>query len=225
MNLIDIFLEPAKVFTQQKEKPSPWLPMLILALVSAALFLTYYNRVDPEWLNGQMMAQMGDEMTAAQLEQTKSTMPGAKTIGYISAAGAAVMIPVLLLIMGVYYLLAGKVLGRNLGFMHGWALGAWGGFPAVLGMLVGFVGALTMAPQTAQESLMLTYIDPLFVQLPRDHALSGFAKGFDLLSIWSIGLTALGWKVMTGSRWGEAIAVAIIPSVVIYGVWLIVALT
>ncbi len=225
MNLVNIFLDPGKVFASQKDKPLPWMPMLLMVIATAALFLTYFQRVDADWLNGQMLAQLGQEMTATELEQVKATMPGAKTLGYISAVSAAIMIPVVLLIMAVYYLLAAKVLGRNLGFMHGWALGAWGGFPAVLGMLVGLVGALTMAPQTAQESLMLTHIDPLFVQLPRDHALSGFAKGFDLLVIWSIGLTAFGWRTMTGARWAESIAVAIMPSVVIYGVWLVIALT
>jgi hypothetical protein len=86
------------------------------------------------------------------------------------------------------------------------------------------IGALTMAPQTPLHSISLTRIDPLLVQLPFDHALSTLAKGFDLLSLWAIALGAIGWKAFTRSGWGSAVVVAALPSVLIYGIWLLIAL-
>jgi hypothetical protein len=224
MQLVDIYLDPAKAFAAEKEKPTFLLPLAIMVAVSAAMILVYFLRVDPAWYQDFQFSMMAQEMTAAEIAQAKAFMPSARTQGYIGAASVAIVIPIMYLVIALYYFLAGKIAGAGLGFRHGLSLAAWGAMPTVLGAVVGLVGALTMAPQTAQHTLMLTRIDPLLVQLPFDHALSGLAKGFDLLGLWSIALGAIGWKAFTRSGWGASVFVAALPSVVIFGVWLAVAL-
>ena len=225
MQLVDIFLEPAKVFAAQKEKPTFLLPLIVFVLATAAMILSYFLRVDPAWFTDHVLLMAGQQMTSAEIAQAKQFMPGARTQGYIGAATSALFIPAVFCIGAVYYFLAGKIAGAAISFKQGLALVTWSSMPTVLGLLVGTVGALTMAPQTGQEQLMLTHLDPLLVKLPYDHALSGIAKGFDLLAFWAIGLGALGWKTLTGGRWPGAIFVAALPSLVIYGVWLAFALT
>lgn len=224
MQLIDIFLDPAKVFAQQKERPSFLLPLLVFVAISAGMILAYFLRVDAAWFQDFQLTMAGKEMSAAEIAQAKQFMPSAKVQGYIGAGAAAIVVPIRFCITAVYYLLAGKVAGVAVGFKHGLALASWSAMPMVLGTLVGLVGAFTMAPQTSQHALMLTHVDPLLVQLPFDHPLSSFAKGFNLLSLWSIGLAALGWKTFARGSWGAAVFVAALPSVVIYGGWLLWAL-
>lgn len=224
MKLVDIYLEPAKVFAAERERPTVLLPIAVMVVVSAAMILAYFLRVDAAWFQDFQLTMGGQEMTAAEIAQAKQFMPSAKTQGYIGAASAVLFVPIMYAIFGLYYLLAGKIAGAPLTFKHGLSLAAWGSMPGVLGLIVGFVGALTMAPQTPQHSLMLTHVDPLLVQLPFDHAMSGIAKGFDLLVVWSIALGAIGWKAFTRSGWGAAVFVAALPSVLIYGIWLLIAL-
>ena len=78
-------------------------------------------------------------------------------------------------------------------------------------------GVLTSSNQTPFESLQLLNIDPLLVQLPMDHDWSMFAKSFSLLNFWVWFLSALGWKTWFRTGWGQALVVALLPSIVIYG--------
>ena len=96
-----------------------------------------------------------------------------------------------------------------------WTLAA---LSMLLGSLVVIGAVLTSSPQTALESLQLTNIDPLLVQLPMDHDWSMFAKSFSLLNFWVWFLAALGWKTWFRTGWGQAVTVAVLPSLVIYGV-------
>jgi hypothetical protein len=60
-------------------------------------------------------------------------------------------------------------------------------------------------------------VDPLLVQLPMDHDWSRLAKSFSLLNFWAWFLAALGWRTWYRTGWGQAVFVAVLPSVVIYG--------
>jgi hypothetical protein len=224
MKLVDIFLDPAKVFTAEKDKPTFLLPMAIMVVLSVAMILAYYLRVDPDWFQDFSLTMMGQEMTPAEIAQVKQVMPGAKVQGYIGAAGTLIFVPIVYAVFALYYFLAGKIAGAGLSYKHSLSLTTWAAMPTALGALIGTIGALTMEPQTPLHAISLTRIDPLLVQLPLDHDLSTFAKGFDLLGLWAIALGAIGWKTFTRSGWGSAVFVAALPSVLIYGIWLLIAL-
>lgn len=224
MKLVDIFLDPAKVFTAEKDKPTFLLPMAIMVAASVAMILAYYLRVDPVWFQDFSLTMMGQEMTPAEIAQAKQFMPGARVQGYIGAAGTLIFVPIVYAVFALYYFLAGKIAGAGLSYKHGLSLATWAAMPTALGALVATIGALTMAPQTPLHAISLTRIDPLLVQLPFDHDLSTLAKGFDLLGLWAIALGAIGWKAFTRSGWGSAVVVAALPSVLIYGIWLLIAL-
>lgn len=226
-HLINIFLEPAKVFADLREKPTFWVPMLLLAVLTAVSTLLYFLNVDPAWFAEYQSAQMllqNPEMTSAELAQMQSIMPGARAMGWFAAAGALLVIVVVFLVYGVYYLLAGKITGQPVGFRHGLALVSWSSMPMVLGSLVVIGAVLTSSPQTPLESMQLTNIDPLLVQLPVDHDWAMLARSFSLLNFWVWFLAALGWKTWFRTGWGQALVVALLPSIVIYGVMALFAI-
>lgn len=223
-HLVNIFLEPAKVFADLKERPTFLLPALIMIGLGVAVMLSYHMSVDPEWFTDHMLRMTGRDMSPAELEQTRQVLPGARVSGYIGAVGVLVMTAIMLLVMGLYYLLAGKITGNALTFRHGVSLGAWSSMPMVLSTLVVLIGVLTMSPQTDLNSLRLTFVDPLIVQLPYDHAWSSLAKAVDLLTLWAVALAALGWRIWGRTGWGQAITVAVLPSLLIYGIWAAVLL-
>ncbi len=223
-NLINIFLEPSKVFNEQKEKPSFLLPLLLMVAFTALMTLMYFNSVDSEWFKEHQLAASSQEMSAAQIEEMKKNMPAAKVMGYFGVVGAFIGIALISSIFALYYLLAGKMTGNNISFKHGLSLTAWAGMPTILGSIIVIVGIIGMNPQTALESLNLINLDPLFIQLPTDHAWSGFAKSFSLLSFWSLFLAALGWKLWGKTSWTQAILVALVPSLIIYGGWAVYVL-
>jgi hypothetical protein len=216
--IINIFLEPGKVFAELKEKPTFMLPLILVTLATIAMTLMYFMKVDSAWFIDHTLMAGGKEMSAAEIAQAKSFMPSAKTMGIIGAVTAPIGIAFFTLLFALYYFVAGKVTGTAIGFKHGVSLASWCSMPMLLGTIVAIVGVFMMSPQTSLESLNLTNLDPLLLQLPADSPWKRLASSFSLLNFWSIFLAALGWKTWGKTSWAEAITVAIIPSVLIYGV-------
>lgn len=223
-HLVNIFLEPAKVFADLKERPTFLLPALVMIGLGVAMMLGYHMSVDPEWFTDHMIRMTGRDMSAAELEQLGKAMPGARVSGYIGAVGVVVMTAIMLMIMALYYMLAGKITGNDVSFRHGLSLSAWSSMPMALSTLVVLIGVLMMSPQTDLNSLKLTAFDPLIVQLPYDHPWSSLAKAFDFLTLWAVFLVALGWRIWGRTGWGQAITVAVLPSLLVYGIWAVVLL-
>ena len=48
-HLVDIFLQPSKVFEDLRERPAFALPLLLTLVLSALLPLWYFLVVDPSW--------------------------------------------------------------------------------------------------------------------------------------------------------------------------------
>lgn len=216
--LVDIFLQPSKVFAAQRERPTFLVPALVLIALTMAFTLAYFFRVDPTWYADHMFDAANMQLTAKQMAQAKASMPSPHVTGVIGAVGGSVMLAIMFAVIGLYYWLASKITGRTLGYRHGLSLAAWSSMPAALGAIIALVGALTMSPQSAIESLMLTHVDPLFVHIAAGEHGHRLAQSVDLLSLWTIFLAALGWRVFTRSGWAQAILIAVIPYAVVYGV-------
>lgn len=224
-HIVDIFLQPGRVFADQKERPTFLLPFAVVTLVSAAFVLAYFLSVDPAWYLDHALAANGTEMTAAEMEQARKFMPGTKVMGGIGAATAVIGSGVMMMLYALYFLIAGKLTGNAVSFKHGLSLAAWSSMPTVLAGVVGLIGVFTMTPQTPIESLSLLNIDPLLVELPRDDRWSTLAKSSSLLTFWTVFLAALGWKTWGRTSWSQAIVVALLPYVVVYGAMALYALS
>ena len=222
--LIDIFLEPSKAWTQLKERPTFLLPGLLVASATTLAAVLYFLHVDPAWFADYQVLAAGRDMSASEIAQMKEMMPGARTLAWISAATTLIFFAIIYAISAVYYLLAGKVAGHAVDFKRGLTLATWASMPMLLGAIVAIIGVYTNSPQTSFESLQMLNIDPLVVQLPLDHDWSRLAKSFSLLNFWAWFLAALGWKTWFRTGWGQAVFVAVLPSVVIYGCMALFAL-
>ena len=87
--LVDIFLQPSKVFEQQRERPTFLVPALVLIAVVVALTLVYFSRVDTSWYTDHMLEASGKQMTGKELAQAKASMPGGQTLSVIGAISGA----------------------------------------------------------------------------------------------------------------------------------------
>ena len=216
--LINIFLEPGKVFAELKEKPTFLVPALIVVGASMASALAYFQTVDPEWFSAQQVAAMlAQGSSKAEIAQVQQFMPGARASGWIAAGTMPVVFAIMFSLYGLYYWLAGKVAGQAVSFRQGVSLSAWSLMPMLIGAVIALIAVFTSSPQSTFESMQMLNVDPLLVQLPMDHDWSRLAKSFSLLNFWVWFLAALGWKTWFRTGWGQALAVVLLPSILIYG--------
>ena len=213
--LVDIFLQPGKAFADLKERPTFVVPLVLTVVLGALLTFLYFHNVDSNWYYDHMFSAKPD-MSAKEIAQAKAVMPSTRIMSYIGVVSVVIITAIITLLLSVYYLLAGKVTGQQVSFLHALALSTWPAMPGLIGLLIAVYGAATMDPKTGLESLYLLNLDPLLVNLPLDNRWSALAKGFSLLMPWSWFLSALGWKTWGRTGWSQAIFVAMLPYAVIY---------
>lgn len=215
--LINIYLDPGKVFAELKEKPSFLVPALIVAVATSVAAMLYFFHVDAAWFADYQIQASGREMSPAEIEQARQFMPGAGMLAWITGPSTLIVFAVIYAILALYYLLAGKVAGQACSYRHGLSLAAWSSMPMLIGAVLAVIGVYTSSTQSSWESMQMLNVDPLFVQLPLDNPWSTLAKSFSLLNLWAWFLAALGWKTWFKTGWGQALFVVLLPSVVIYG--------
>lgn len=120
--LIDIFLEPSRVFVALKDKPTFWLPLLLGIVLTVVMTLMYFGKVDSDWFMDHTLAASGKEMSANEIAQAKQMMPGARTMGYVGAPIGAIVVAGIYALLALYFMLAGRITGATTSFRHGFSL-------------------------------------------------------------------------------------------------------
>ncbi|MFZ9627429.1 MAG: YIP1 family protein [Burkholderiaceae bacterium] len=217
-NLIDVFLQPSAVLGRLKDQPNFLLPLLLIVGLTAVASYLYFEKVDAVWFMERSIAASGQEVSDKELQAIRASGPNSNMLKWTGSIGGSVGILVSFLAFGLYYFLAGKVTGLALNYKQGLALAAWSAMPTLISSVLLLVGVFSMTPQTPLESLVLTSVDPMLVQLPLDSPWKGLATSASFLTIWTTWLAALGWKLWSQAKtWTGAVVVAALPTVLIYG--------
>lgn len=77
--------------------------------------------------------------------------------------------------------------------------------------------------RVAPELLNPMSLNNLFFQLDIGHSLKGLADSLDLTALWVWGLMIYGYRQWTDKSWGISSVVILIPIVIIYGGWALIA--
>ncbi|KLI98007.1 hypothetical protein WQ56_16075 [Luteimonas sp. FCS-9] len=177
----------------------------------------YFMKVDPDWFIDYTLTSSGKQMSESEMEQARKVLPSAGVMGYITSVVAPIVTVIVALAYALYLFVVSKVLGGAVSFAQTLSLTAWSAMPQALGVIVSIVAIAMMPAQTSLDSMMLTHIDPLLVELPPAHPWGALARNFDLLTIWSIILVAIGWRAWGKSSWLQALVVSSIPAAIVYG--------
>lgn len=223
-DLIDIFLQPGPVLLRQYERPNGWLPVILISVLGTVFVHLYFSKVDPEFFLRTTLEREGEELTKQQADAMAAAGGSSAMMLWPSTIGAALGSVVMMCGLALYFLLAGKVTGVAVAFKQGLALAGWSSMPGILASLLGIYGTLSMTPQTFIDALSYTTVDPMLVQLAPDSPWKSLAGSFSFLTLWSIGLAALGWKLWSRGGWGAAISIAALPYALVFGFQVVKAL-
>jgi hypothetical protein len=218
--LIDIgnvILAPSPTFARLKDKPRPFIPLLVIILVTLAISCWYVSTLDFAWFREHMMAAQGTMKPEARAAMEQMFTP--KTMMWMSGAGAVLGMPFICAVSALYYLLAGKAIGSGIGYGKWFGFSVWTSIPRLLSVPLSVLQILTSGGRLAPEDMNMVSLNYLLLHLPASNHWFGLATNLDLTSVWCIALAVIGLKAWTGRSTGTCVTVAVLPYVLVYGIW------
>ncbi|WP_217875584.1 YIP1 family protein [Pseudoalteromonas shioyasakiensis] len=225
--LVDIFISPSKAFNGLKEaKGWSFVAFILLAGILAASMFAFYNKADPQFLIDQQVAAAVDATIAEQKMIRQSMEQTIDMQVWFAMFGSIIGLAIINALMAGYYLFVSKQDPEaNYGYGAWYGFGVWTMMPLVIYYLGILVLVLTASTNQISQTLMsYSSINQLLIGLEIGHPLYTLLESLNIFSIWSILIAAIGLKSWTNFTFNKALLFAALPSIVIYGIWTVIAL-
>ncbi len=220
--LVTMFFDPARAFAMLEPKRYIWFPLALLCVATAILMTAYFNVVDFSWFMNQTLASIEN---AEQREQTIKMMSKPLMQG-ITTISALIMYPAMCALAGLYFMIVGKSMNKDVSFETGLALSAWASVPGLLALPMGAIAiAMSSGGQIGFSELNPLSLNQLFFNYDMMHPRAGLFDSINLFSLWSIFLTVIGFQVWAKVARSTALKVVLTPYLIIYGLWFAFAMS
>jgi hypothetical protein len=164
-----------------------------------------------------MLSAQGNAKPEARAAMAKFLTP--TSMMWSSGIGAVAGTLLALAVSALYYLVASKVIGVAIGYGKWFGFSVWTGVPRLLTLPLSALQIVTSHGRLAPEDLNMVSLNYLLFHLPLSHPWASLLGSLDLSSFWSIVLAVIGLKAWTGRPTGTCVTVALLPYVIIYGLW------
>lgn len=215
-----MFSSPAGVFAALKERPVFALPMWLMLLGTVAVTGWYYGIVDIAWL--QHMQMEAANVPAAQREAV-AKVP--RSVFLLSSTVAAPLVIVMIMaVNSLYFMLAGAITNVCYSFRHWFAFSWWAASPAI----IAFIPSLLILATASTTEIPPSALQPLSANELIFHAQPGekgysFLQSVGLVQVVAAVLTVLGVRVWSGRSMLFSTVFGLLPTVLVYGIWALVA--
>jgi len=226
--LVDIFISPSKAFNGLKEaKGWSFVAFILLAGILAASMFAFYNKADPQFLIDQQVAAASVDATIAEQKMIRQSME--QTIDmqvWFAMFGGIIGLAVINALMAGYYLFVSKQDPEaNYGYGAWYGFGVWTMMPMIISSLGLLILVLTASTDQISQTLFnYASINQLLIGLEIGHPFYTLLESLNIFSIWGIFIAAIGLKNWTNFTFNKALLFAALPSIVIYGIWTVIAL-
>ena len=226
--LVDIFISPSKAFNGLKEaKGWSFVAFILLAGILAASMFAFYNKADPQFLIDQQVAAASVDATIAEQKMIRQSME--QTIDmqvWFAIFGGIIGLAVINALMAGYYLFVSKQDPEaNYGYGAWYGFGVWTMMPMIISSLGLLILVLTASTDQISQTLFnYASINQLLIGLEIGHPFYTLLESLNIFSIWGIFIAAIGLKCWTNFTFNKALLFAALPSIVIYGIWTVIAL-
>ncbi len=216
--LTDILAAPSKAYAEIRERPTVWLPILILLLGYCAVSFVYTSLVDLPWLIDQQLSNASN-LTDAQREQAVKAAMRIPPIVYggISAVSQAIIIPAFLALTALYYRGISFATGDGIKYKQWFALVAWCTMPVVFGLIAALVHILSGDARFMPQEELNPFAFGNLLGIDRSHApvIERVVLGLDVTALWSLVLSVFGYQAFSKRSLGVSALVVLGPVVLI----------
>ncbi len=219
--MADIVAAPGKALDEIKLHTSwLWWPLLISMLLASGMMTYYYSWVDFSWLIDETIRQVPAENRAESADAIRKFM-SVGTSTWTTVVAVVVVSLIIYTVQATYLHLANKLTtGAEIGFGQWFSFSVWTAFVGVFGALAAFV-VIFMADsnQLATQDLQVLSLNSLLVHASAGDPLFTWASSLNLLNFWTLFLMSIGYARWTGVGRVKSSIIAVLPYVVIFGVW------
>lgn len=224
-----LLFEPRKAFAEVDARPRYWVPLLVVIATAVAIAVWYRSVVDIEWVTDRAIrsSSFAKNLTEAQIETAVQRSADNRTLGTVTTLlGAPIVIVCIGLLSALYLLIAGKITGVRRSFRHWFAFTWWAGLPGALLTFLASAFVLLSATTTQidQADLKPLSLNALLVQKTFEQPGYTLFSSIDLIQLFSLYLSIVGVRAWSGRSWLFSSLFALLPYVLIYGIWAFISL-
>jgi hypothetical protein len=219
--MTDIIASPGNAFDHIKDHTSwLWWALLVNLFLGMAVYGYFYSWVDFPWMVEETIRNVPPEDRAEAAETIRSFMKPETTM-MITLVAMVVVTFVMYTVQAIYLTLVNKMtIGADIKFGQWFSLATWANFVGIFASLA----TLVVIMLADNNQLASTDLQPLSLNALLMHAKPGetwatWATSLSLISLWAIFLTAVGFRRWTGASTIKSWIVALVPWVLIFGIW------
>ena len=219
--LVDIYVAPKQLFATLPEKKGwSWLPFVLIVLVSAFGVWWFYHGMSPEWIVEQQLAMSAQDMTQAQMNESRAALAYmADKTGIIAAASIIVITPITLALLALYLMLVGNR-GHKRSFGSWYAMAVWSNMPGIINMLgLMVLILLSRDPNMPLSTANYLSVNQLLLGLEPGHPWFAWFENLNLIYLWTSALVAIGLHTWSGYSAVKSTILGFLPLVLIFGIW------
>lgn len=212
---------PSSAFAELRERPRFWFPLLVITISTALVVTWYYSVVDIDWLKEQLFGSNPDiQKLAPEQRAAAMSFVGRNTMMIGGVVGTFIGMPIVFLISAVYYLIAANVTKVRLGYKHWFSLVCWASLPILLNSVAGALFLLLRDnDQITPAVLQSLSLNELLFHVPLGAKGQAYLDSLSIPAFLSIALSIVGVHSFSQRSWLYSAVVALIPVVLIYGIW------
>jgi hypothetical protein len=214
--LTGVFFEPGKAFADIAERPTWFVPLLLIILATVAFYVTYGQHIgwrsfvqDQIDNNASMQRQM-QNLSPEQRQQSMAVQE--KFMPIVYEVGPVIGMPLLYLFSSLILLgIASGLMSAGVKFKQIFAIECYAGLVGIVAKALGIVVMFLKNPEQFNLMNPLAFNPAAFMdQKTASKFIYTLAMGCDLFTIWALILTVIGLKAAAGKRLstgGAAVAV------------------
>lgn len=199
--IINTFVAPSKTFEDIRRNASWWLPWLIGAIFATSTVLLFNKKVDLEPIVREQMASRGAAWDSLSKEQQDQQV----AIGLKVAKITPYLVPVISIVAG---LIIAAILMAVFSFVHeasvpysrSLAIFFYAGLPGIVTAILAMITLITTSDMEGRNprNLVATNLAYFMDYHNTSKFLYGMAQSLDIITIWTVILLGIGFKVASG---------------------------